>query len=46
MVKDSVPKGAKDTKDAESYASNPNEEVEDYAQENENDCYGINFGPD
>ena len=46
LVKESIPKGGKDIKDAESYASNPNEEVEYYAQENEDDCYGINFNWD
>ena len=32
-----------EAKDVKPYASNPGEEAKDYAQENENDWYEINF---
>ena len=32
-----------ENKNVESYASNPDEEAEDYAQENEDDCFGIDL---
>ena len=46
LIKDLVLEGAKDTKNAESFASNPDEEAEDYVQENEDDFYKINFKRD
>ena len=43
LVQESIPEEANDAK---SCASNPNEEAKDYAKENEDDYYGINFGRD